>query len=75
MLFVLVAIVIGAIMARSPITGGLARADKASVDKHAAKRGLPLPNDLRPVITDRLVRREKRCRDGLRQASFLVPSQ
>ena len=59
MLIVLMAIVIGAIMARSPITGGLARADKASVDKQAAKRGLPLPEDLRPVITDRLVRREK----------------
>ncbi|WP_061941801.1 hypothetical protein [Brevibacterium ravenspurgense] len=59
MLIVLMAIVIGAIMARSPITGGLARADKASVDKQAAKRELPLPDDLRPVITDRLVRREK----------------
>lgn len=42
-----------------PDYGGLARADKASVDKHAAKRGLPLPEHLRPVITDRLVRREK----------------
>ena len=54
-----IVIIIGVVLAQAPFTGGFGKVNTKEIDKHAAKQGLPLPSDLRPVITDRLVGRER----------------
>lgn len=54
-----IVIIIGVVLAQAPFTGGFGKVNTKAIDKHAAKQGLPLPGDLRPAITDRLVGRER----------------
>ena len=59
-----IVIIIGVVLAQAPFTGGFGKVNTKEIDKHAAKQGLPLPGDLRPAITDRLVGRERSSLTG-----------